>query len=396
MKSAVAISYELDDAAAAAQELAGAVNEKLELARNSIGILLCDADMDGGAVTGELKKLLGIEVAGMTTLAELYADGHHEAAAILTVLTADDCLFGAAASRPLAGGDPAPGIRDAYRKTIPQTAVSGDKPGMLFALCPFGMPFSGDIYLDTLAGEIPGVPVIGGVASDDYQYDQARTFLSGEVYDKSIVVVSFWGNVRPAFAIRHVTSPFAERVRRITDAEGNIVRRAGNETFVDYLKGFGFETNVPDVQLAFNANPMMLTRENEDEAPIMRHIVGLDIESGAGIFGGDVPAGSLANICLLKRDDIKTSCKESMSALLAEAAKRTGYTYSTLFCVSCCGRSLVLGQEAEAEGKILSDMLPDGVSLMGTYCYGEVGPVRYRDGIALNRFHNCSITLCMF
>jgi hypothetical protein len=395
MKSAVAISYELDDAGAAARELADAVKEKLELAGNSIGVLLCDADMDGAAVTGELKKLLGIEVAGMTTLATIDKDGHHEAAAILTVMTADDCLFGAAVSQPLVGDGVAREIRDAYLKTVPRDAKGG-KPGVLFALCPTNMPFSGDVYLNALADEIAGVPVIGGMASDDYQYDQGRTFLSGEVYEKSMVIVGIWGNVRPVFAIRHVTSPFAERVRRITDAEGNIVRRVGDETFVNYLKGFGFETDVPDVVLAFNANPMMLTRENEDETPIMRHIVALDNETGAGIFGGDVPLGSLGNICLLKRDDIKKSCKESMSALLAEQAEHTGYDYSTVFCVSCCGRALVLGQEMDAEGKILSDMLPDGVSLMGTYCYGEIGPVRYSDGIALNRFHNCSITLCMF
>ncbi|GHS88454.1 hypothetical protein AGMMS49957_10010 [Synergistales bacterium] len=399
MKSAVAISYEIDDAEIAAQELADAIKEKLKFEENSIGVLFCDADMDSAAVTGELKKLLGFEVAGMTSLATLDRGGRYEAAAMLTVLTSDDCLFGAAASKPLEGDGVVQEIKDTYRRIMSQAAGQGyEKPGVMFAFCPSVASFSGDTYSDALAEEAPGVPIIGGAASDDYQYTEGRTFLSGEAYNNSIVIVGVWGNVKPVFAIRHVTSPFAERVRRITDATGNIVRRVGDETFIEYLKGFGFNTNVDEILLAFNANPMKLTRENEDkdEAPIMRHIVGLDHETGAGMFGGDVPVGALGNICLIKRDDIKTSCRESMNALLAEGAKQEGYTYSTVFCVSCSGRNLILGHESDAEGAILTSLLPEGASLMGTYCYGEVGPVRYKDGVALNRFHNCSITLCMF
>ncbi|GHU68114.1 hypothetical protein AGMMS49983_20310 [Clostridia bacterium] len=397
MKTAVVISYEIDDAAVAAKELAAAIKVKLKFEKNAIGILLCDADLDGAAVTRALKESLGIEIAGMTTLAELDADGHHEAAAILTVLTADDCLFTAAASESLLEGDVANEISAAYKQTIPDTADYGDKPGMAFVFCPCNMPFTGDIYGKTLNGEIPGVPIIGGAASDDYQYDQGRTFLSGIIYEASFVIVSIWGNVRPAFAIRHVTSPFAERVRRITDAEGSLVRRVGDETFVDYLKGFGFETDVQDVLLAFNANPMMMTcdGEEQDETPIMRHIVDLDHETGAGYFAGDVPLGTLGNICMLRKEDLRNSCRESMNILLDERKKQDGYDYSLVFCCSCCGRALVLGEDAAAEGDILSEMLPAGMSLVGTYCYGEIAPTQYKDGIASNRYHNCSIALCM-
>lgn len=395
MKSAVVISHEIDDAQLAARELAGAMKDRLEFGKNSIGILLCDADTDGAVVTGELKNLLGFEVAGMTGLATLDSKGHHEAAAILTVLTADDCLFTAAASKPLIGEDFAKEIPAAYRKTIPDTKEYGEKPGLAFLFCPCNMPYTGDIYVDMLSGEIPGVPVIGGAASDDYLYDQGRPFLSGEEYMDSMVMISVWGNVKPLFAIRHVTSPFAERVRRITDAEGNLVKKAGDETFVDYLKGFGFDTDVPDVLLSFNANPMIMTREGEDETSIMRHIVDLDRETGAGYFAGDVPVGALGNICLLRKEDIKTSCRESMNLLLSEAAEQKDYDYTLVFCVSCTGRALVLVEDADAEGAILSEMLPAGMSLTGTYCYGEFAPARYKDGIASNRYHNCSFALCM-
>jgi hypothetical protein len=53
-----------------------------------------------------------------------------------------------------------------------------------------------------------------------------------------------------------------------------------------------------------------------------------------------------------------------------------------------------MGTESEAEGTILEELLPDGLTLAGAYCLGEICPTRYVDGMATNRFHNCSFTLC--
>ncbi|MDR3294202.1 MAG: FIST C-terminal domain-containing protein [Clostridiales Family XIII bacterium] len=396
MKSAVAISHELDNAAEAARQLADSVLEKIELKKHSVGILLCDADTDGAAVTGELKKRLGIDVAGMTTLATMDADGRHEAAAVLTVLTADDCVFSAAASASLSASGYEQKITEAYAATVPADAAAyGAKPAVVFAFCPYGLPFSGDKYPETLSKAAQDAPVMGGVASDDYDYERARVFLSGHDYSDALVVVSVWGEAKPVFAIRHVTSRFAERIRRVVRAEGNVVHDVGGETFVQYLEGFGLKTDVEDPLLAFTSYPMMLTQEGQDETPLMRHIFSLNAETGSGSFLGDVPTGALANICLVNKDDVKAACRESMKALLETAAAQPGYEYSAVFCISCCGRAMILGAEADAEGRILSEMLPENLSLTGAYCLGEICPALYTGEKASNRFHNCSITFCM-
>jgi hypothetical protein len=396
MKSAVVISYELDDPEEAARQLAGSLGEKLPLGKNSVGILLCDADTDGAAVTGELKKLLGFEVAGMTTLAVLDSDGHHEAAIVLMVLTADDCGFFTAVSESLAEGDHERKIADTYRAAGPAgTEDYGARPGVMFAFCPYGMPFSGDRYPDILSQTAEGVPLMGGISSDDYDYVLARVFLSGNAYKDAMVSVGVWGNVKPAFALRHVTSRFAERIRRVVEADKNVVYKVGDETFVKYLESFGLKTDVADPLLAFTSYPMMLTREGGDETPLMRHISGLNLADGSGEFFGDVPTGTLANICLVSKEDIVAACRESMKALLEEAGRQRDYEYSAVFCISCCGRAMILGRDAGAEGGILSEMLPPNMSLAGAYCLGEICPASYRNGKVSNRFHNCSITFCM-
>ncbi|MDR1206310.1 MAG: FIST C-terminal domain-containing protein [Peptococcaceae bacterium] len=397
MKSATAITYEIDDAGEAARQLADAIKEKLVLEKNAAGILLCDADMDAPALSMELKNLLGVDIAGMTTLATIDSGGHHEAAAVLTVLTAEDCGFFPAVSGPLSQGDYEAAIVKVYEETAQKAAAYDAKPGVLFVFCPNGMPFSGDRYPEILSKAAGNAPVMGGVASDDYDYERARVFLSGAEYRDALVMVGVWGNIKPAFAIRHVTSRFAERIRRVVEAEGNVVRRVGSETLVEYLEGFGLKTDVADPLLAFTSYPMMLTRDDaEDEVPLMRHILSIDHETGAGAFVGDVPTGTLANICLVNKTDIKAACRDSMTALLREVELAPDYEYSTILCISCCGRAMILGAEADAEGRILSEMLPEGISLAGAYCLGEICPARYKDGEASNRFHNCSVTFCMF
>jgi hypothetical protein len=211
-----------------------------------------------------------------------------------------------------------------------------------------------------------------------------------------MVLVSVWGNVKPVFALRHVTSRFAERIRRVVMAAGNVVYKVGDETFVKYLEGFGLKTDVEDPLLAFTSYPMMLTREDDDETPLMRHILGLNLSDGSGSFFGDVPTGTMANICLVNKDDITAACRESMNSIREAEENRGEYEYSTIFCISCCGRAMILGADAGAEGRILSEMKPEKLTLAGAYCLGEICPARYKDGQVSNRFHNCSITFCMF
>ena len=396
MKSIAVITHELDDALKAARELASLVREKLNAWKNGIGILFCDADMDGAVVTGELRKLLGIEVAGMTTLATLNNDGHHEAAAVLTVIASDDCLFTTRASEPLTGADYETRIADACRGLIPERDMQAGKPGLVFSYCPCGMPFSGDVYPKVITNVLGDTPIIGGIASDDYDFKRARVFLSGNEYKSSLVLIAAFGNIKPRFSIRHVTSRFVERNQRVTNAKGNIVYTVGDETFIEYLESFGLKTDVEDPVLAFTAFPMMLTdRTDESETPLMRHISSLDHGNGSGSFFGDVPVGAIANICLINKQDITSACRDSIEALLGQADQDPDYRYSTIISMSCCGRAMILGPDADAEGLVLAEALDDSITLTGAYCLGEICPSLFVNGKVRNNFHNCSITFCM-
>ncbi|MDR2108365.1 MAG: FIST C-terminal domain-containing protein [Coriobacteriales bacterium] len=438
MKSISVTSFEIDDPASALDQLVAGVQNGLTLQANSFGILLADADFDGAALSAGLKQRLGLDVAGFTTLATFDREGHHENAAVLTVLTADDVRFCAAASEPFSE-DYREQMIATYRATIPADAAADEHPGLILLFAPNGEPFSGDKYPDLLGAATAGAPIIGGVCSDDYDYARARVFLSGREYADSMVLVSLWGNVRPLFSIRHVTSDLADRTQRVKRARDNVVYEMDRGNLVEFLEGFGLDTSVEDPLLAFTSYPMMLTSDNENEVPLMRHILTLDCDLGSGTFVGDVPEGTLANICLVSREDLKVSARESMQGILEQIEAQTDgggaaaapsatttdaapaapsataapaataaaaapaapsaaadYRYSTVFCVSCCGRAIILGTEADAEGDEIKALLPDDLVLTGAYALGEICPTHYAHGVATNRFHNCSITLCAF
>jgi hypothetical protein len=331
----------------------------------------------------------------MTTLAPIDPEGRRESAATLIVLTASDCAYYAACSPSLAGG----GQEDKIAKTCESVLAFGKEygpsPVLSLVFCPNGLKISGDIYPSAFAGAMPGVPVIGGTCSDDYDMARARIFFSGREIKDAMLMIGVWGNVRPSFAVRHVTSRFAERLRRVTKAEGNVVYRVGDEPFTKYLEGFGLRTDVRDPLLAFTPHPMMLMRDNSDETPLMRHIAALDLEAGSGTFFGDVPEGTMANICLINKSDLEKSCRESMLALLDRPDDEIS-ALSTILCFSCCGRAILMGSDGNAEGRVISGMLPEHLNLAGAYCLGELSPTSYRQGRAVNRFHNCSITFCLF
>lgn len=390
MKSAIAISQELDDPVAAASDLAEQIRKSLQPAPGQgIGLLFCDADVDGAAVTGELKELLGIDIAGMTTLAEISPQGRLEMSIVLTVLVREGTAFAAVATGSLADGQSADRIRATYRKVAPE----GAGKGLVISLCPCGMDFSGDSYADILGEVRPGVPLIGGMASDDFDFERARVFLSGHEYKDEMVAVGIFGGIDPVFALRHVTSRVADRVRRVSKASGNVVHTVGDESFVKYLEGFGLDTSTSEPLMSFTAFPLLLTRPESNEVPIMRHICGLNHEDGSGSFIGNVPEGALANICMVSVQNLTDSCTESMNALVEKVTSEV--EYSAILCFSCCGRALVLGDKRNAEGDIISEMLPAGMTVAGAYCLGELCPTSVEVGNVANRFHNCSIAFCM-
>ena len=135
-----------------------------------------------------------------------------------------------------------------------------------------------------------------------------------------------------------------------------------------------------------------IEKEDGDRVEVARNLNQLNHEDGSGSFLGCVPEGAILNIGVINRDDVKYSVKKAFDTILAECGKDN--THHTLLCTSCGARFMALGNEFTAEAETYQGRVPEGVSLLGAYTYGEYCPVKGdKTGREYNMFHNFTFTL---
>ena len=399
MISATACTLELDNPVAAASELAAQINKQLTLQKNSIGLILGDSDMDFAALNSELKKNFDFNIFGCTS-AGMFGinEGYEEFCITLLVLSANDCDFHLECSALINKNSALNAIETAYRAG--ETAIGG-RPKLVIALAPRISDVFLDLYPD-IVGEISnGVPVFGGIPSAS-PGGKEFIFINDEIYTNRAVFLFITGNVRPYFCACNLFDNIAEQKRRITKAEGNILYRVGDQTFLEYAKSLGlrFDFDDPDTRsFAFVSHPLLIEENTGDGNSIsfVRTIGDVNLEEGYVVTLGKVPQGALMSIGVLRKGEITRSAEigvQEISQLLENSDN--DYKYSTMLCVSCIGRSMVMAPNIDLEGKLVQSALGNKLKISGFYAWGEICPTAYTDETAINCGHDETLSLCVF
>jgi len=400
MRSIVAVTNEMDDTEAAVQELWDQIQKDGPLGKNSCAFVFCDVEMAHEDFTAVLKKKLPFEVVGCTSIANFDAkSGSQILSAVLVVLTGDDVRFGVALTDTLTRDN----LRQELRRVFEKTRAEIGEPGkLLFLVPPFNDVSPLDEYVDTLSELSGGIPIFGGLPSSNIADGDTLMYADGRVFMDRAAIILVGGNVRPIFSAQNVLSDLSEQKHVISKAERNIVYTVEDMTFADYLRQAGLPVDdlIAQGDLAvYVSTPLKVNiskNNDQDKIPIARTIKTLSPSDGSGVLFGAISENSVVSIVTMKRQDIQESCKMAMKEIRdkIDAAKGSGYTYSTLLCVSCGGRYMVMGDDKDIEGNILVENLPSGLTLSGFYAYGEICPTIYENGVALNRVHNESIVMC--
>lgn len=402
MISKTAVTFEMDNLSAAAQELADSVLGGQPLQENSVGILMCYSDMELAPFVSELKARLPFNVLGCTCIASMdNCEGFHEMSACLLVLSADDCTFSVSVSGTVAPGNVDKMVEEAYAAAVKPLNAP---PKLLFAIPPYNLNISLDEYTTAFNHVAKGIPVVGGLPSYNGTGDANVTIFNGEVSEDRLVLLAIAGNIRPVFSVQNVTASAVERKRKVTSAKENTVYRVGNQTFVEYMREIGFPvdslTGANDT-ITFVSNPVLLENVKLDDGEnfsFVRTLHKLDMEDGSGTAIGRIPMDATLSICSLERSDIETAAGIGMRDLKAkmDAVSGEGYEFTTIMAVSCIGRYLLMTPQSSTEAdKILAE-LPAGITLAGFYGYGEIGPLPLNKAEVLNFAHNESLVLCAF
>ena len=401
MRSVVAVTNEIDDAQKAVQDLLKQVNNKGPLYKNSCGFVFCDVDINYDIFT-LLEEKFPFEIVGCTSLATFDTErGTQIISVVLVILTANDAVFAVAVMEALTKENLRQELEAAYKRAA---FALGGQGKLLLLFPPFNDAISPDSYVDILSAVSGDIPIFGGLPSSNAEDGNIVTSAKGQTYTDCGVIVLVGGNIHPLFAVQNVLSTFSEQKCTVTKAQDNIIYTVNNMTFTDYLQSIGLDVNnfLKQGDLAVYVSiPLKVylnKNDNNDGIPVARTIKFLNPEDGSGILFGSISEKSEISIATMKRQDIQDSCKRIMKEILEKigaSQKENTDTYTTLICVSCGGRYIVMADDKNIEGDIILQNLPKNLTLSGFYAYGEICPTTVHDGKAVNRVHNESIAICV-
>jgi len=400
MRSAIAITYEMDNIPAAAKELTSQIKGKLTLGKNTAAILHGQSDMNIGELANVVSRELGCPVIGGTTSQSslLTNDGYHELAVTLHVLTADDCLFATAISAPLTDS-PGEAIEAAYRQAY-QNLKEQDaaaEPKMIFCVASIVQSIDSDGILSKISELCGNLPVFGYNAGDEMEFCKQQVYLDGISGGDRLAIMMVAGNVRPIFQTVNLAGRRLIEKRLITKARGNVICEIDGRPAFDYIKEFPFIDSETTGLVNYQFFVEMQSDIYNDGVPVSRVLNSYDKETGEITCFAAVPENSYIGLLYCDGTDVSATTEDGIKKLL-EKLKAAGddYEYSTVVIASCNLRLMFLADLKESEGKLINKLFPSDLTVSGLYVYGEMAPTSVKGDRAVNRFHNATCAFCAF
>lgn len=128
---------------------------------------------------------------------------------------------------------------------------------------------------------------------------------------------------------------------------------------------------------------MLSVVEAEGHGSYLRALIEADRASGAFSVFGSIPVGATVQVTTSTADDLLAGTKLALTE--AADAFPAGATPEAALIFSCAVRKFLLGSRTKVEAELVRSVLGPSVPMVGTYCYGEFGPIR---GAATSRLQN--------
>lgn len=391
MKSITLFTEEADDVLAGVEDLLGQL-EDFALLASSVGLLFVPTDVELEYLTELLQEKLGFPVMGATCMAMLNDKcGFQSTGLSLQIFTADDCEFTVGITDGLTEHN-LNGELGRLCQSLKDRA-SGE-PRLVITYLSMLDSCPGERYIHAIEQVLPGVPVYGGAAADDFSFEDSRVFCGTDIRGSGAVVLLVSGNVRPALRCVYSTSREMPMPGKAV-CENGYVSHLGNRTLIETLQTTGLRSEKIDVIEDFVSLPLVaeMPLEDGDSLRLVRTLKQLDHKRGSAIFLGEVREGTTFSVSVLDRESIHSSLEEAFGGLVEQLEQEKDYQYSTVLCTSCAARYMLLAGNVSDEGDVIMNLLPGQLSLSGMYSFGEICPILSRRGKEYNVFHNTAFII---
>jgi hypothetical protein len=384
IRTLTAFTENIDDSAAAAAEIKAQLEKGEGLLKNSVGIIACHYEFVLSGTAKAICESLPFDVAGTISSAQAVNEARGTLFLTLLVLTSDEISFKTGITASLKG-EPAKQIEEGYR-----SLSGGVRPSLIFAFAPFMIENSGDEYVNVLSRVSEGVPCFGTLAVDDTSdFKECYMVYRGEQYRDKMALLLCYGDINPKFYLASISEEkLLDKAALVTSSEGHILKGVNGKPVVEYFEDLGL-TKASETSYAMTSLPFML--DYGDGTPMVSKVfIGLN-EQKYAICAGAMPEGSTLYIGVFDKSDVLLTTRK----LIKRALEETSHP-SVLIAYSCISRSMSLGSDIFAEVDIIQKETAGKVATLMAYSGGEICPTQINETVAINRFHNNTIILCVF
>ena len=356
------------DTGAAARRAVGEARASLGGLPESLAVLFASAHFFGSAealVTAVTEETGGVPLVGC--VADAVAGGAREVESEPAV-----SLWLAAGLGPV----------ETFAMEFVRTASGGAFGGYRFGPDPAGVhlmvcdpfTFPARDLLTHLNARVPGVVVMGGLASGGLRLRQSRLFLDDRVLSQGAVGVHLpRAEVHPLVAqgCRPVGDPYT-----VTQADGNLIFELGGRSPLARLQELAGALPARDQELlARGAHVGMVINEYQADPRqgdfLVRGIVGADPGSGAIAVGEEVEVGQTVQFHVR---DARSADEDLRRTLEREAAALGDRRAAGALLFTCTGRGSRLFADPDHDAGLIATTLGE-IPMAGFFCDGELGPV---------------------
>lgn len=356
-----------------------AIAEVLEQCRKSLageipnaGILFAAIDFDHHLILQQIDRVFpGIELIGGTTDGEISSVlGFEQDSLALIVFCTKSIKIVAGIGEDVSLNPVA-----ATSRAVKQALGKSDQVAKLCLTIPETFGTSGVSIVNGLKlalGE--QIPIFGGLAADQYQFQQTYQFFKTKVLSDSVPVLLFCGELLFSHGVASGWNPIGQK-SRVTSVHKNIVYEIDGKPALNfYHRYLGSLAPTGEYPLAVYNNA---TDQFYMRAPIIH-----DCSNGSITFAADIPSQAVVQITQASCEDILSASKTSMTSALASYR---GVEPRVVLFFSCAGRRQILGTRTREEYQIARSYLKMELPCCGFYAYGEIAP---NLGSDWTHFHN--------
>ncbi|MFK8184910.1 MAG: FIST signal transduction protein [Phormidesmis sp.] len=380
-KMIVGHSADVDSEDAISDVLTQCINQLESEQQPQAGILLAAIDFDHPLILSRIQDTFpNMALIGGTTDGEVSSVmGFQEDSLTLMVFCSDTVEIRAGLGRGLS--------KDAISAAEQSVATLGLDDLTNAKLCitiPDGVEDGTEPALRQLQKLLPaGLPIVGGRAGDQFQFESTYQFFQGEVLQNGFPILLFFGDLNVSHGVACGWQPLSRRAV-ITKSDGPTIYEIDGQPATDFYQEYLGD------DLPISGEYPLAIFEKESDRFYLRASNSWDLEAGSMLFMGEMPEQAEIQITYTTCDLIVAAAQESIEQAIAHYP---GQKPAAALFFSCAARRWLLGHRTKDEYALGQQFIDETTPIGGFYTYGEIGPLKMGGE---TRYHQETLVTVLF